>query len=440
VILANIDEALASGARLVKACEVIGLDAATVSRWRKTPDTGDQRRGPLTRPSNALSEEETALLSALLTSPLLANYAFSTLVPLLASAGRYICSERTMYRFARAKRLAGRRTRAKAARRHKPRELIARRPCQVWSWDITYLRSCVRGRFYYLYVVMDVWSRLIVGAEVYEVESPEHAETLLTAACLRHGVVRDELVLHSDNGGPMKAFTLQAKLEHLGVATSYSRPRVSDDNPFSEALMRTIKYSPRYPEKPFERVEDARMWVQRFVAWYNEEHLHSALKYVTPGQRHRGEDGEHQATRQAVYEMAKAARPERWSGATRDWSPPKVVVLNPSKETQLEVAARRLQGATKQKAIEVALANKASQRTKIHAKAATRRRPSESRTNGREVPTLLSDTTLLHSCSHHGRAGRRSARRREANSDGTAIADALAEIANAGHLWLVALR
>src|SRR5690606_23701323 len=156
-----------------------------------------------------------------------------------------------------------------------------------------------------------------------------HAATLISKACLRHHVGRDQLVLHSDNGSPMKGATMLAALQNLGVVPSFSRPSVSNDNPYSEAAFRTLKYVPTYPKQPFGNITEARQWVQRFVDWYNTEHRHSGIQFVTPQQRHQGQDKALLKARATVYETAKAARPERWRGrAVRNWTPIGAVWLN----------------------------------------------------------------------------------------------------------------
>jgi len=158
-----------------------------------------------------------------------------------------------------------------------------------------------------------------------------HAATMIEAICRAEGINKDQLSLHSDNGGPMKGATMLATLQRLGVMPSFSRPSVSDDNPYSEALFKTTKYCPMYPSKPFDGASTALSWVKRFVYWYNEEHLHSGIKFVTPGSRHRGEDKVILAKRRAVYEQAKKLMPIRWSRQTRNWVHVGEVSLNPLK-------------------------------------------------------------------------------------------------------------
>jgi len=156
---------------------------------------------------------------------------------------------------------------------------------------LTYLASTIKGSFYRLYLIEDIYSRKIVGWEIHDNETAEHASVLISKACLAEGIHKKGLVLHSDNGSPMKGATMLATLQKLGIVPSFSRPSVSDDNPFSESTFRTLKYTPSYPNKPFDTIQAARKWVDEFVTWYNETHRHSSIKFVTPGQRHRGEDG-----------------------------------------------------------------------------------------------------------------------------------------------------
>jgi len=254
------------------------------------------------------------------------------IVPSLADQGTYVASESTLYRILREEDQLAHRARSRPALHRRPDEQLADGPCQVWSWDITYLASPVRGQFYYLYMILDVWSRKIVGAAVHDRESSDLAAELFCDTCAALDLDPEGLVFHSDNGGPMKGSTMLATLQRLGVVASFSRPSVSNDNPFSEALFRTAKYRPDFPDGPFASLEAARAWVEAFVAWYNTEHLHSALRFVTPDDRHFGREAEILERRRRVYEMARRQNPERWSGATRNWKPVEHVTLNPRKE------------------------------------------------------------------------------------------------------------
>jgi putative transposase len=216
--------------------------------------------------------------------------------------------------------------------RSKPRALCATAPGELFSWDITYLPAQIRGTYFYLYLFLDLYSRKIVGWQVYDSESGEQASEVMRDICEREGVAPGQVVLHSDNGAPMKSATMLAMLQTLGVMPSFSRPACSNDNPYSESMFKTLKYRPFYPDKRFDSLMAARQWVGTFVHWYNEEHRHSAVRFVTPSQRHAGQDAALLGKRVDVYEAAKARHPGRWSGATRNWEPVTIVHLNPQKD------------------------------------------------------------------------------------------------------------
>jgi putative transposase len=342
VILKAVHDAVARGARAEEVCERLGYSLRTVQRWRR-PDAGEDRRiGPRKSPTNKLSAAERRRVLELVNSEEFQNLSPKQIVPRLADRGIYVASESTIYRLLREDgQLAHRASSRPAAKRPKV-EHVATRPNQVWSWDITYLRGPIRGAFMYLYLVVDVFSRRIMGWEICEEESMDRAAALIKRACSANGVDSNGLVLHSDNGGPMKGSTMLATLQWLGIVPSFSRPRVSDDNAFSEALFRTLKYRPSYPAKGFDSLEAARAWVEQFTAWYNGEHRHSSINFVTPHQRHHGEEQEILEHRAAVYERAKRRNPERWARNTRDWRPAGPVQLNPvagSAEAQARRAA-----------------------------------------------------------------------------------------------------
>ena len=340
MILALVDEAVTAGAREESAGEVLGLTARTLSRWRAQGGGQDRRQGPGAPPAHKLDPKERQRVLDTANSAAFRDLSPRQIVPLLADRGQYIASESTFYRvLAQAGQLAHR-SHARPARAHKPKEHVARGPNQVWAWDITYLRSTVRGAFFYLYLVVDVYSRKIVGWQVHPEESAQLAAQLVQSAIVAAGADPRRLVLHADNGGPMRGSTMLATLQRLGVVASFSRPAVSDDNPFAEALFRTLKYRPGYPRKPFADIASARVWVDGFVAWYNGEHLHSGIRYVTPSDRHAGRDKPILAQRHHVYLQAKKRTPRRWSGPTRNWSPIGAVYLNPVKqETRIQPLA-----------------------------------------------------------------------------------------------------
>jgi putative transposase len=339
-----LEEALAAGARLKPACDELGIDARTVQRWRAAGVGDDGRHGPRTSPTNKLSDAERRKLLSTANSPEFRNLSPKQIVPRLADRGEYIASESTFYRVLReADQMKHRGPAKPPMRRHRPTPRVATAPNQVWSWDITYLRSTVAGRFFYLYVFVDVWSRKVVAWAVHERECTDLAAQMLEAALQAEGLSDIELVLHSDNGSPMKGATLRATMERLGITPSYSRPSVSNDNPFSESLFATAKGRPEYPRRPFKSCAEAHCWAAWFVAWYHSEHLHSGIGFVTPLQRHEGHADAILERRRAVYTAARSRHPNRWSGATRAWTAPSIVHLNPAVddhgEGAIEVAA-----------------------------------------------------------------------------------------------------
>jgi transposase InsO family protein len=333
-----IDETVAQGARQAPACDVLGISVRTLQRWNAS-DIEDRRKAVDKAPTNKLSEDERVQILETCNSEEYRSLSPKQIVPALADNGIYLASESTFYRVLREKdQMHSRGRMAKPTQHKKPKELVADGPGQVWSWDITYLAAGIRGTFFYLYLFMDIYSRKITGWEVYEYESAELAADLLRKARLSESIpVGQELIVHSDNGGPMKGASMLATMQKLGVVPSFSRPAVSNDNPFSESLFKTMKYTPAYPDRPFESVNAAREWVKTFVCWYNGTHRHSGLKYVTPEQRHRGQDKALLEARSRLYLKARERHPERWSGDIRDWKPVSAVTLNPSSaETKRE--------------------------------------------------------------------------------------------------------
>lgn len=329
-IITLVQEAMNSGARQDRACTVINLNERTLQRWQVDQSRGDQRPERIQTPINQLSVQERKHLLTVVNSDEFGSLSPSQIVPILADRGEYIASESTFYRILRAEDLLRHRGAERPAqRRHKPRALSATAPNQLFSWDITYLPTPVKGIYFYLYLFMDIFSRKIVGWQIYDAESSELASEVMRDICAREAIKPDQVVLHSDNGNPMKGTTMLATLQALGVAPSFSRPAVSNDNPYSESLFKTMKYRPAYPRQAFESLLAARQWVGVFVQWYNGEHRHSAINFVTPAERHAGLDTALLEKRAIVYEAAKKRCPRRWSGATRNWQPVLVVHLNP---------------------------------------------------------------------------------------------------------------
>lgn len=329
-IITLVQEAMHAGARQDRACTVINFNARTLQRWQIDQSLGDQRPCRTQTPTNKLSVQERQHVLAVANSDEFGSLPPSQIVPILADRGEYLASEATFYRILRAENLLRHRGAERPAqRRHKPRALCATAPNQLFSWDITYLPTPVKGLYLYLYLFMDVFSRKVVGWQIYDAESSELASDVMRDICAREAIKPDQVVLHSDNGNPMKGATMLATLQALGVAPSFSRPAVSNDNPYSESLFKTLKYRPAYPRRAFESLLAARQWVGLFVQWYNEEHRHSAINFVTPAERHAGLDRALLEKRAIVYEAAKNRRPERWSRTTRNWQPVLVVHLNP---------------------------------------------------------------------------------------------------------------
>ena len=327
-----VEEASAAGARCHKACELLGIAPRTLQRWRQYGELlDDARRTRNYVPANKLSDQEREQIMTVANSVEFAPLPPSQIVPQLADRGEYIASESTFYRVLREAGQLQHRQASRPATAHKPKPLEARAPNQVYSWDITYLKTTIRGIFLYLYLFMDIYSRKIVGWQVYEHEDSEWAADILRDITQREGIASEQVTLHSDNGGPMKGASMLAAMQALGIMPSFSRPAVSNDNPYSESLFKTLKYRPEYPAQPFADVTEARQWVSSFVDWYNFEHRHSAIQFVTPAQRHAGLDTAILTRRQALYQAAKERHPERWSGQTRNWQPGQVVYLNPNK-------------------------------------------------------------------------------------------------------------
>ena len=334
-----------AGARLQPACEMAGIDVRTLERWKAGQGltAGDGRpQAVRPTPSHALSPAERTALLAVANEPRFASVPPARIVPMLADEGVYLGSESSMARVLREHGQNARRGRAKAPKATRaPTTHIATAPGQVWCWDMTYLPAVVLGRWFHLYLILDLYSRKIVGAEVHDSDDADHAVHLVrrTALAERIATMQTKPVLHGDNGSTLKATTVLAMLQWLGVKPSYSRPRVSDDNAYAESLFRTAKYRPEFPSKGFASLDEARIWAAEFVRWYNVDHRHSGIRYVSPAQRHAGQDRAILEARHDLYLQARQRHPARWSGRTRDWSPVGAVALNPEREEVVNTAA-----------------------------------------------------------------------------------------------------
>lgn len=349
ILVRDLEQAREHGARLIPACALAGIDAGTLRRWKAGDGLrqGDRRPDAARSvPSHALSEAERARIIAVANEPRFAETPPARIVPALADEGIYIASESSFHRVLRAHGQMNRRGRARPPRTSRPPTThIATRPGDVWCWDVTFLPAQIQGRWFYFYLIVDLYSRKIVGFEVHDTDSAEHAAHLARRTALAEGVHAKPVrpVLHGDNGATLKATTVLAMLHWLGIEPSYSRPRVSDDNAFAEALFRTAKYRPEFPLKGFADQDSARQWAMRFVHWYNHEHRHSGIRYVTPAQRHAGQDGPVLAARHAVYQDARQRNPQRWSGSTRNWKPVGAVTLNPERDIIIRAATSQIQ-------------------------------------------------------------------------------------------------
>jgi putative transposase len=331
-VIPAIEEAVASGARLVRACHMVGISVRTFQNWRRHGTT-DRRRGAAKTVRSKLTDEERAEILGVCGEPRFADLTPHQIVAILAAEGRYIASERTFYRVLKAANLLHHRSDTKPkATSSKPPQRVATGPNQVWCWDVTYLATEVRGIFLFAYVIIDLFDRSIVGWRIHDREDEELAHELFRELSTRMHL--RGVQLHSDNGPMMKGLSLLALFSVLGVGLTYSRPRVSDDNPFIESFFRTLKYTAGFPGR-FRNIEHAREWMAEFLNWYNTEHLHSALGYVTPADRRAGRDVEIFARRNETIEAARQAHPERWgSRVPRLWVSAESVVLNPEKDAE----------------------------------------------------------------------------------------------------------
>lgn len=345
-VIELIEEARSNGARLEPACKELNISVRTYQRWVKEGENTTDKRPLIDRPTpkNKLSDEEKNQIIASINSPEYTDLTPAQIVPKLADEGIYIASESTFYRVMKESKQNSKRTNTRNLNKKVITTHIANRPNEVWSWDITWLPGPIKGIYFKLYLIIDIFSRLIVNWEIYEEEKASYAEHVIKKAVYKHRVFKKPLVLHSDNGSPMKAQSFQALLDNLGITKSYSRPRVSNDNPFSESLFRTLKYTKDFPNKGFDDIDDARKWVHSFVHLYNTEFLHSGIRFVTPYQRHYGLEHDVLKNRDEVYRKARELKPERWSRNTRNWSPIDKVALNPTKEIKktIDQAIRQL--------------------------------------------------------------------------------------------------
>jgi putative transposase len=301
-------EALGKKVGVAQACRVLDVPRRSVYRARKP----QAETAPRPTPARALSVEEKAKIRAVLNSERFCDSApREVYATLLDEEGVYHCHWRTMYRILEERdEVRERRKQRRHPKQVKP-ELRATGPKQVWTWDITQLRGA--GRFYYLYTIIDVFSRYVVGWMIANQESGELARQLIAETCAKQGIEWDRLILHADRGSAMRSKTVRELLADLGVSKSYSRPRTPTDNPYSEAQFKTMKYRPDYPTA-FEGIIHARLWARAFFGWYNQEHHHTGLALMTPATVHYGEVQHVNQRRQKTLDAAYAVHPERFVG------------------------------------------------------------------------------------------------------------------------------
>jgi putative transposase len=312
---------------LQRACQALGLAR---SSFYRQPQSGTKTAVS----PKALALEEKLAVRDLLNSERFVDKAPRQVYAQLLDEGQYLCHWRSMYRIlAEHGEVVERRRQAQRPLYTKP-ELLAQSPNQVWSWDITKLKTEQKWTSYALYTVLDIYSRYVVGWMLADREDAELAKELIKVTCHKQGIVPEQLTLHADNGSPMKAKTFSQLLVDLGILESHSRPYTSDDNPFSEAQFRTMKYHATYPTT-FGSEETARTWLQDFFTWYNHEHYHSGLNLLTPASVHYGAAPAIQNQRQAVMNAAFARHPERFSlGMPQVKGAPDAVYINPPKHTE----------------------------------------------------------------------------------------------------------
>ncbi len=308
-------------------CDALEISVRTLQRWKKSECLEDKRQGP-NHHAKALTKLEQQEALQTLNCKEFCNDPPNKVVARLADQGKYLCSASTMYRLLRGENLLGHRNRGKKPTRVEPLETIATKPNQVWCWDITYLRSVIRGKYFRLYMYIDIFSRKILGWEINLEEREQIAVDLFLRILASEKINGDGIRVHNDNGSSMKGTMFVEKLRELGVIQSCSRPSVSNDNPFAESLFKTMKYRPEYPYGPFNDITSAEQWVSRFTQWYNDEHLHSAIGYVTPSKRHSGDDIAILEKRKQIFSNAQQSKPERWTTEAFKWHRPNLIELN----------------------------------------------------------------------------------------------------------------
>lgn len=327
----TLTEELAKSCGVVTACEKLDVARSMVYRFRRpaADDAAPSRFQVRRAPPRALSQAECEEIIALLNSERFQDMSPREVYAQLLDEGKYMGSWRTFYRILHGHEQVRERRNQRRHPVYKKPELLATGPNQVWSWDITVLRGSQKGVYYYLYVMIDIFSRYVVGWMIAEVETAELAERLIAKSYVKQEVQPGQLTIHADNGAPMTARSVAALLKNLSVSKSHSRPHVSNDNPYSESHFKTLKYRPDYPDR-FASLDAARQWARSFFDWYNNQHHHTGLGLLTPAAVHTGQADTLRQQRQAVLQQAFAAHPERFvRGVPQPDKLPSTVWINP---------------------------------------------------------------------------------------------------------------
>lgn len=322
---------------ITAACGVVGASRATVYRQQRPPAPKAEPRPPRPRPERSLADGERSKVLMVLNEPRFVDKAPAEIYATLLDEGRYLCSPRTMYRFLHANgQVRERRAQLRHPAYAKP-ELLATQPNEVWSWDITKLRGPYKGTHFSLYVILDIFSRYVVGWYVTTGESGTVAQHLFRQTCEKQQIAPGQVTVHADRGGPMKSKPLGLFLADLNLTKSHSRPHVSNDNPYSESQFKTLKYRPEFPDR-FGSLQDARAFCRRFFGWYNDEHRHSGIAMLTPSQVHHGHADTVTDRRQLVLDAAHRDHPERFiNGHPQAHRAPAEAWINkPTTESELQ--------------------------------------------------------------------------------------------------------
>lgn len=325
---------LAATVGVVAACDSLAVPRASFYRQRPVfgpvaaPSLDPPIPVPKPLPARALSSEERSSVLAVLHSERFQDRSPAAIQTTLLDEGQYLCSARTMYRILDAEEESGERRDQLVHPAYKKHELLATLPNQLWSWDITKLMGPAKWTYFYLYVILDVFSRYVVGWMIAPCEGAELAKQFIESTILKHDIVAGQLTIHADRGSVMKSKPVAFLMADLGVTKTHSRPYVSDDNPYSESQFRTMKYRPDFPER-FGSIQDSRAFCQRFFDWYNNEHRHSGIAMLTPAMVHFNEVQTVLAQRQTVLDAAYAKHPDRFvNRPPKPLEPPTAVWIN----------------------------------------------------------------------------------------------------------------